>query len=219
MAAGAGACTHIVCYPILVILRRPLRLQGRRLFVPHVRATATWLFFAVACGAEPGPTTPPLLSGPQTTKIDCVAVMGALPTFPATPLAAVPYSGAPRHKRIGDLTDEELGSLCEFLVCLGSNGYGRACYHDGQQFQANVPDLLLGSLPIETCYPVALNDPTDMTLGSRESCMYIYRNQFAACDVGPWEDCFREYHAEPVGAFNRSLWAPDCATMGRECVN
>ncbi len=61
-----------------------------------------------------------------TWAIDCVAVIGA-PVAAPTPLSAVPYSRVSREKYIEELTDAELGRLCDFGQCVGGNGYRYVC--------------------------------------------------------------------------------------------
>lgn len=167
-----------------------------------------------SCSSGPAAEPTPLLVGPQTVHVDCVAVLGAMPSSAPIPLASVPYSGVARDKYIGDLTDNELGHLCDFLACLRNNGYGNSCYGsgDGPKFR---PEL---SAPLYqatlTCYPIQIDDPSAAPRDySRESQMYNYRNQFGTCLVGVWEDCFRETLFEPLGAEYPSVWAPACRAL------
>jgi len=72
----------------------------------------------LACGSNSPPE--------GTWMVDCVAVLGSPPPSAQTPLAGLPYSGVPRDKLIGELTDDELGRLCDFDQCLFENGYRHA---------------------------------------------------------------------------------------------
>jgi hypothetical protein len=125
----------------------------------------------------------------------------------------MPYSGAPRDKLIGALTDIELGKLCDFDACLGNNGYDRICYGVStmaSQFHLNTIPLVAGAML--TCYPTTYAG-TQYSLPSREDCIALYRTYFATCQVAAWEDCSRESSSDPLG----SGWAPDCDTAQKEC--
>ena len=63
-----------------------------------------------ACGtSEPEATT--------VWAVDCVAISGAMQLTALTLLDSVPYTGLPRDKFIGDLSDMEVRRLCDFQSC------------------------------------------------------------------------------------------------------
>lgn len=147
-----------------------------------------------------------------TLQVDCVTVLGSPPPSAQTPYAQVAHSGAPRAKRISELSDSELGSLCDLDVCLRGNGYSRDC---GKSVR-NAPIYAVAVLG-EFMEPCAPTDPHAFTVDvwdTREDCIQIYRSDFGKCHVGPWEDCIREVASDPLGAVG---WGPDCATTQQEC--
>jgi hypothetical protein len=147
-----------------------------------------------------------------------VAVLGAPPESTRTPLAGIPYSGVARDKVVADLSDAELAHLTDFLTCLGRNGYSGYCYGPLTMkyvdvavppFHSEAPAAISGDLT--TCIP----SPLPPYEHSREGNMYIYRNQYGACQVAVIEDCERETVAAPAP---NNLWAPDCAAFD-VCIN
>jgi len=140
-----------------------------------------------------------------------------MPGSALTPLAGVPYSGVPRQKHVGDLNDDDLAQLADSLACLNLNGYGRDCYlpSDGAKYITNDPACIGGW----TCHPTEVEDPATPPYDySRESVMYVYRNQFSACPVAVLEDCGRERVSIPVGAQSLVFWTPDCTALD-QCFN
>jgi hypothetical protein len=125
-------------------------------------------------------------------------------------LESVPYSGVSRSKLISNLSDGELGQLCDFSACLSANGYGRSCSTKGPQYQPQTIAPLQGISA--TCYPAPATQSDSW--GSRGECMATYRKYFNTCHVAPWEDCLRELSSDPLGA---PLWGPDCDTVHDEC--
>lgn len=174
-----------------------------------------------ACTAMCSSQRPP--SGSDVRQLDCVAVLGIAGPSAHLPLAAMPYSGAPRDLRIGDLTDDELGALCDFDVCLG-NGYRHECCsakfgcvppaalgdEPSRSFELNTVPLLASF--VYSCYPVPADEAG---LPSRESCLTVYRNTFAGCHVGAWEDCSREIAADPLAG--PAGGSPDCKERNSLC--
>jgi hypothetical protein len=190
---------------------------------PRRHRSAQFLFGAVSLVAaascnSPAAQLPPILRGTQTLTVDCIAVLGTMPPSARTPLASVPYSGAPRDKTIADLTDDELIQLVDFDDCVGQNGFGRNCYDTPPKFVQEVPAIIAGAA--RTCYPTQIDDPSAPPYDySREADMYVYRNQYGSCPVGPMEDCFRERAVQPWGVEDQALWAPDCySTAIFNCV-
>lgn len=156
--------------------------------------------------------SPPSLEH-ETWAIDCVAVLGMLRPSTPLPLESVPYSGVPRDKRFGELTEEELFRLCDFNSCAGSNGYQRECFHSAAELQLETVPLI--SEAIFTCRrvkPFELKDYGSMP--SRENCMEIYRGALARCLVAASEDCNREGWTNPLAAPN---WGPSCERSRQEC--
>jgi hypothetical protein len=159
-------------------------------------------FWLVAIASCAGPPPNAVVTPHGTWAIDCVAVLGApnvgSPTVPL-PLEGVPYSGAPRDKLIGDLTDDELGRLCDFDACLGMNGY-RHDFCTDRYCPTEVPgDPPVGPFHLETLpflademYTFYATSYGESPIPSREDDIAEYRNYFAACHVAAWEDCSRE---------------------------
>ena len=169
-------------------------------------------------------------AGPGTWPVDCIAVLGApnarSPTN-ALPPAGIPVSGVAREKLISDLTDSELGHLCDWEACMGTNGRGRTCYFSdtlpafgGDRFHLEAPSILADAL--HTCYPLSWDDAIpdaatmDYSLGSREDCMVIHRNYYGSCHVGSTEDCRRNAQSSPMGS---DWWysTDACVTTHDEC--
>lgn len=148
----------------------------------------------------------------ETYQVDCIAILGFPGPMPASqriPLDAIPFSGAPREKLFGAVSDADLGKLCDFEACLNVNGYRRACYADPNNHSGPFGVFRLETAAIltdrvKTCYatPGGAIDPNP----SRESCIYVYRKQFGDCPVDLWEDCDRE---NASGQFNPPF-APTC---------
>ena len=158
----------------------------------------------------------------QTWMVDCVAVLGAPPPASETPLAAVPYSGARRDKRIGELTDDELGKFSDFEQCLSANGYRHDCCTGAYCPNIEPVDQPVAAFRLETIPLIAAVMDTCFatTAGgsgapSREDSMALYRNYFAACHVGLWEDCSRELAIDPFGGWG---WGPDCHEKDSLCT-
>jgi len=170
---------------------------------------AAALFGAADCNVDGSTAGAPGTSG--TWSIDCVAVLGAPPASARTPLAGTPYSGVPRDKLISELSDQELAQLCDFDACLRYDGYSRKCYTGGPSFQLEAPPVVSDAML--TCEPTAAGVVQD-SWDNRENCMSTYRNYFATCHVGSWEDCLREASSDPLAA---ATWGPDCATTRNEC--
>lgn len=174
---------------------------------------------AVACsnvamaGCGPPPSDPPVTRA--TPSVDCVAVLGAIPaTIAQTPLAGIPYSGVAREKLIADLGDQELGHLCDFDVCMRVDGYLRNCFSHPDDPRFQLETLPLVARAMATCYPNPNpSDGRDDVAGTRDECMSIYRNYFAKCHVGPWEDCIRESASAPIGHDR----FPSCEITITEC--
>jgi hypothetical protein len=169
----------------------------------------------VACGTSSSNNN----SG-GTWMVDCVAVLGAPRPSGQIPLAAVPYSGLPRDEVLGQLTDEQLGQLADFEVCLEINGYRHDCCSD-TYCPPTAPDPPIGSFVLRTvplianavytCYP---DSPGDASAPSREAQVTFYRNNYGNCHVGLYEDCDRERASDPLGLAG---WGPDCWEVNSLC--
>lgn len=130
-------------------------------------------------------------------------------------LEAVPYSGAPRDRLIGELTDHDLGKLCDFDVCVTENGY-RHDFCTDRWCAPYVPaGFHLETVPLLADALYTYYTMTADTAGSpsREECVRLYRNTFGACHVGQWEDCTRQISVLPLAG--RST--PSCGERNTEC--
>lgn len=171
---------------------RTIAKHGFWLFaVVFAGAAAVTIAFG-ACGQSPP-------AAPNTTAIDCVALMGVPTPSPLTPLAALPRSGVPRDKLIGELTDAELGRLVDFEACLSLNGYLHDCCSENYCMPVLPTEPPIGPFHLETVPLIAslvttCTRSTEAESGdpSREATMQLYRKQFGACHAGLWEDCDRE---------------------------
>ena len=164
---------------------------------------------ALQCSTNQAPSG----SAGNTWQIDCVAVLGVAGASALMPVEAMPYSGAPRDKRIGELTDDELGKLCDFDTCSGQNGYRHdfctdlSCGSMVGPFRLETVPLLASAM--QTWYASSSHNP------SREQAVQLYRQYFGACHVAQWEDCTREESVDPLGGI--SVEAPDCAERNLLC--
>ena len=193
---------------------------GRAKCVAGFRAPmqiAAAISLIAACGSANAPNE-------GTWMVDCVAVLGAPEGMTQTPLAGVPYSGAPRDKRIGDLTDDELGKLVDFDVCLDYDGYRVNCCTNTGCPYAPAGDPQIGPFRLETVPVLAdavstcgLAPGVDAYFPSREDAMSLYRSTFAGCHVSFWEDCEREFASAPYGAPNPDV-GPDCLEKNSVCT-
>jgi hypothetical protein len=183
-------------------------------------AIAAAAVLVAACGSANAPNAP----NGGTWMIDCVAVLGAPTGMTQTPLAGVPYSGAPRNKRIGELTDDELGKLVDFDTCLLDNGYRNdCCTYNYCPYEAP-GDPPIGPFRLETVAVLtdsvstcSLAEYRDSFSPSREDGMALYRSTFPACHVSFWEDCQRELASAPYGAPNPDVGS-DCLEKNSVCT-
>lgn len=137
--------------------------------------------------------------------VDCVAVLGT-PTIGQMTLDAVPFSGLPRDKTIGELTDDEVGHLADYAVCLFGNGYRHDCCSSTQCPYTVPGDPPIGPFRLETipllasevstCYATTYGESQTP---SREAWVSIYQGTFPNCHVGLYEDCLRESAAGTFG--------------------
>jgi len=152
----------------------------------------------------------------ETYAIDCVAILGTPGKMPPTqpiPLESIPHSGAPRDMRLDELTDAELGMLCDLEWCLMMNGYRHLCYADGANSSGPYGGFRLRTAGVlaprvRTCV-VTPGGTSDPSVHSRESCMYMLRHSLGDCPVGAWEDCNREQ----ASGLYRPLHGPGCEAL------
>jgi hypothetical protein len=184
----------------------------------HRTAVAFGSVVGIVAACSPGES----VASQGTWQVDCVAVLGT-PTISAQiPLSAVPYSGVPRDGLIGDLSDEQLGAFCDFIICL-AGGYRANCCTESYcpptvpgappsgQFRAESPPLIAASMT--TCFEASYGDAN---WPSREDCVSEYRSSFGECHVGLWEDCSREVAAAPLGLAVGN--GPDCREVNSGCT-
>lgn len=146
-----------------------------------------------------------------TWAIDCVAVVGAPPATAFIPLDAVSVSGLPRDKYIGELNDAELGRLCDWGQCVGNNGY--RYYLEQSRVEAPVIMSEIVWTARRTPKPFFPGSSRDTAWDSREDCAQLYRREYGACHVGPFEDCIREKAVRPLAYYQ----VPSCIAWEREC--
>jgi hypothetical protein len=124
----------------------------------------------------------------------------------------VPYSGAPRDKLIGELTDEELGQLADFTYCVVGNGY--------HYVQLKARDRRLEAPAVLTDYVLACfrTPPQYMGWGAtaetRGEEVRFLPEYYGASGVGIYEDCIRE---RAVGKFPVAD-TPSCDAWEQSCI-
>jgi len=156
-------------------------------------------------------------SEPETTvvwAVDCVAISGAMQLTALTPLESVPYTGLPREKYLGDLTDQQIGVLCDFERCLADNGYRYVCNPYGKESFRLEADPLFAEAAI-SCYSTPNKYMGQYSVeDSHEDCVDFSRRYFSSCHVAVLEDCLREQFVRP---FSSRGYLVACDAEDREC--